>query len=111
MSWISLADEVGAIRFLLDHEISGPVDLTAPEPVTNAQLTKVMGAALHRPSFLAAPAPALRLALGRERADALLFVSQRVLPAVLREGGYEFRHPLLVGAVEAALDRGGSDVS
>jgi uncharacterized protein len=110
MSWIGLADEVGAIRFLLDHEVSGPVDLTAPEPVTNAQLTKVLGAALHRPTLVPAPAAALRLALGRERADGLLFVSQRVVPAVLAEAGYEFRHPLLVGAVEAAIDRGGSDV-
>ena len=108
MSWISLADEVGAIRFLLEHDLSGPFDLTAPEPVTNAQLTKVLGAALHRPTFLAAPAPALRLVLGRERADGLLFVSQRVLPAALRDAGYEFQHPLLAGAVEAAL-RGGSD--
>lgn len=107
MSWIALEDEVGALRFLLDHEVRGPVDLTAPEPVTNAQLTTTLGRALHRPTLLPAPPFALRAVLGRERADGLLFVSQRVLPAVLQDAGYEFRQPRLDGALEAALRGGG----
>jgi uncharacterized protein (TIGR01777 family) len=109
MSWISLTDHLGAISFLLDHDVRGPVDLAAPEPVTNREMTKALGAVLHRPAFLAAPAFALRLALGRERADNLLFVSQRVVPAVLQDAGYEFRHPHLVGALEAAVRGGGDD--
>lgn len=107
MSWIALEDEVGALRFLLDHEVRGPVDLTAPEPVTNAELTTTLGRALHRPTLLPAPPFALRAVLGRERADGLLFVSQRVLPAVLQDAGYEFRQPRLDGALEAALRGGG----
>jgi uncharacterized protein len=108
MSWISLADELGAISFVLDHDLGGPVDLSAPEPVTNREMTRALGAALHRPALLAAPAFALRLALGRERAESLLFVSQRVMPAVLQDAGYEHRHPHLAGALEAAV-RGGGD--
>jgi uncharacterized protein (TIGR01777 family) len=101
MSWITLADHVAAVAFLLDHDLRGPVNLTAPEPVTNAQMTKALGAELHRPTFLTAPAFALRLALGRERADDLLFASQRVLPQVLQDAGFTFGHPVLSGALDA----------
>jgi uncharacterized protein (TIGR01777 family) len=107
MSWIALDDEVGAIAFLLTHDVSGPVNLTAPDPVTNAQLAKALGAALHRPAAVPVPAFGPRLVLGRELADSLLFVSQRVRPAVLQEAGYEFSHPLLAGALEHALTGGG----
>jgi uncharacterized protein (TIGR01777 family) len=104
MSWIALEDEVGAIRFLLDRDdISGPVNLAAPHPVTNAEMSAAIGAALHRPSAVPVPAFAPRLALGREMADCLLFASQRVQPAVLAEAGYEFRHPDLPGALAATL--------
>lgn len=101
-SWISLTDEVAAIRWLLDHELSGPVDLTAPEPVTNAQFTKALGAALHRPTALPVPAFGPRLLLGRDLADALLFTSQRVLPSALIHSNFEFSHPtidLALGAI------------
>ena len=103
MSWVSLADEVGAIRFLLDHDVSGPVDLTGPAPVTNAELTAALGQVLHRPAFLAVPAFGPRLLLGRELADELLFASQRALPSVLEEAGYRFEHPDVVSALRAAV--------
>ncbi len=105
MSWITLADHVSAVVFLLTHDVRGPVNLTAPEPVTNAQLTKALGRALHRPTFLAAPAFALRLALGRERADNLLFASQRALPKVLQNEGFAFGHEALEPALATVLAR------
>jgi uncharacterized protein len=91
-SWISLADEVGAIRHLLDHEVSGPVNLTGPAPLTNRDFTKVLGRVLHRP-VIAPPVPAavLRLVVG-DFADVGILAGQRVLPRVLEQTGYEFRH-------------------
>ena len=104
MSWITLADDVGAIRFLLDHDdISGPVNLAAPQPVTNADMARAIGAALRRPSAVPVPAFAPRLALGREMADSLLFASQRVQPAVLAGAGFPFTQPDLGGALAATL--------
>lgn len=104
-SWISLDDEVGAIRWLLDHEVAGPVNLTAPEPATNAEMTKVLGGVLHRPTLLPVPSFGPKLLLGGELADALLFTSQRVLPGVLTAQGYPFAHPTLEVALRALLDR------
>jgi uncharacterized protein (TIGR01777 family) len=92
-SWISLADEVGAIRHVLAEEsIAGPVNLTGPHPLTNRDFTKVLGRVLHRP-VVAPPVPrvALRLVVG-EFADAGIVVGQRVLPRVLQETGYNFLH-------------------
>ena len=105
MSWISLADEVRAIRFLLEHEIAGPVNLTAPTPVTNAVFTKAVGAAVHRPTILPVPSFGPRLLLGAELAQALLFDGQRVLPDVLLDAGFEFEHPTIEAALEAILAR------
>jgi uncharacterized protein (TIGR01777 family) len=101
MSWIHLDDEVGAIRFLLDHDVRGPVNATAPTPVTNAVLAKALGRALHRPSVVPVPAFGPRLVLGREMADSLLFISQRVVPEVLVSNGYRFEHPDLDEALAA----------
>ncbi|MFL6054186.1 MAG: TIGR01777 family oxidoreductase [Actinoallomurus sp.] len=98
MSWISLADEVAALRFLIDGSLEGPVNLTAPEPVTNAAYTAAIGRALHRPALFAAPPAALRLVLGG-LADEGVLVSQRILPARLTAAGFGFRHP----DVETAL--------
>jgi uncharacterized protein (TIGR01777 family) len=98
MSWISLADQVAALRFLLHDGISGPVNLTAPAPVTNADFTRAVGRALHRPTPFIVPAPALRLALG-EFADEGALVSQRVLPDRLAKAGFTFQHP----DIDAAL--------
>ena len=106
MSWITLDDEVAAIRFVLDRDdLSGPVNLAAPQPVTNAEMATAIGAALHRPSAVPVPAFAPRLALGREMADSLLFASQRVQPTVLTEAGFAFTHPDLSGALAAVLGR------
>ena len=97
-SWISLDDQVAALRFLIDHEIAGPVNLTAPNPVTNEVFTKALGRALHRPARLAVPAFALRAVL-REFAGEGPLISQRVLPHRLGEAGFRFAHE----DVEAAL--------
>lgn len=104
-SWISLDDEVRVIRWLLDTDVAGPVNATAPQPATNAELTKVLAGVLGRPSVLPVPAFGPRLLLGGELADALLFNSQRVLPQVLTERGFVFDHPDLEGALRALLGR------
>jgi uncharacterized protein (TIGR01777 family) len=102
-SWISLTDEIGAIRFLLDHEVSGAVNLTGPEPVTNATFTKAVGHALHRPTVLPVPKFGPALLLGREAAQEVAFFSQRAEPAVLARAGYPFVHPTVDDAIRAEL--------
>ena len=104
MSWISLSDEVGAIRFLLDRkDISGPVNLTAPAPATNSEFTAALAAAVGRRDlpWLRVPAPVLRLAVGEAAVE--LLTSIRVLPRRLQEAGYEFRYPTLPEALSAEL--------
>ncbi|GAA4369883.1 TIGR01777 family oxidoreductase [Actinomadura sp. NPDC048032] len=101
-SWISLPDEVAALRFLIDTEIAGPVNLTAPNPVTNDAYTKAVGRALHRPARLPVPKFALRAALGGF-ADEGPLVSQRVLPRRLLEAGFRFAHEDVDAAVAAVL--------
>ena len=105
MSWISLVDEIGAIRFLLGADISGPVNLGAPGPVTNAVFTKTLGRVLHRPTFLPVPSFGPKLLLGSELAETLLFESKRVLPDVLVDAGYEFQHADLETTLREVLDR------
>ena len=103
MSWISLPDLVSAVLFLLeDPGISGPVNLTAPNPVTNAQFTRILARQLHRPASLPAPVPLLRLALG-EIADEALLSSARAFPSRLSGAGFHFEHPTLDLALAAAL--------
>jgi uncharacterized protein (TIGR01777 family) len=102
MSWISLTDHIAALRFLIDGDLEGPVNLTAPEPVTNAAYTKAVGRALHRPAPFIVPAAALRLALG-EFADEGALVSQRVLPDRLSKAGFTFQHPGLDAALADIL--------
>jgi hypothetical protein len=104
MSWISIEDEVGAIVHLLgDDAPSGPVNLTAPNPVTNADFTKALGKALGRPTFLPAPKLALKVLLGPEMSEELLLFSQRALPTRLLDSGYPFKHPELAEALRAEL--------
>jgi hypothetical protein len=105
MSWIALEDEVGAILHLLTSEHAGPVNLTAPHPVRNADLAAAIGDVLHRPTVLPVPAFGPRLVLGAERADALLFESQRVRPRVLQADGYTWSYPELLPALRAVLRR------
>jgi len=95
-SWIALDDEVRAIVHALETTtVRGPVNATATHPVTNAEFTKTLGKALHRPAFLRTPAPALAAALGAERAHELVLASQRALPRALEASGFEFRYPTL----------------
>jgi uncharacterized protein (TIGR01777 family) len=104
LSWISLADEVGALRHALgDESLSGPVNLTAPNPVTNTEYTRTLGAVLGRPAVLAVPAFALRAVLGAERSDELLLGGARVRPGKLERRGYRFTHPELREALAGAL--------
>jgi len=104
-SWISIDDEVAAIEHLLTHPVSGAVNLTAPEPVTNAELTATLGRVLHRPAPWPIPRFAPALLLGGELVDAVLFNGQRVVPSVLQESGFSFAHPTLEPALRALLDR------
>jgi uncharacterized protein (TIGR01777 family) len=104
MSWISMADEVAAIRFLLDSDsAAGPYNLTAPSPVTNGELTAALHHALRRPDFpvLRVPEPVLRLALGEMSTE--LLTSARVLPRRLEEAGYHFRYLTISAALAAEL--------
>jgi uncharacterized protein (TIGR01777 family) len=101
-SWISLDDEIAALRFLIDHEITGPVNLTAPNPVTNETYTKALGRVLHRPARLAVPGFALRAAL-RGLAHEGPLISQRVLPRRLEHAGFRFAYEDVEPALAAAL--------
>jgi uncharacterized protein (TIGR01777 family) len=105
MSWVSMDDEVGIITWLLTADVAGPVNLTGPVPVTNAEFTEAVGAALHRPTFLPVPAFGPKLLLGAELATALLFSSARVLPAAAEAAGYEFRHRTIDAALADILRR------
>jgi uncharacterized protein (TIGR01777 family) len=103
MSWVTLEDVVGIIRFAIEKgEARGAMNIVAPQPVRNADFTKVLAKALHRPALFPAPAFALRLALG-EMADALLLSSQRVVPRVLERLGYHCLHADLTSALAAVL--------
>lgn len=102
-SWVSREDAVRAVRFAIEREsLSGPVNVSAPEPVTNATFTDELGKALHRPTAMIVPELALRLAFG-EMADATILASQRVLPERLLQAGFEFRHPRIDQALAAIV--------
>jgi uncharacterized protein (TIGR01777 family) len=100
--WISLDDEVGAIRFLLTSAVSGPVNLTAPAPVTNAEFTRALASAVHRPAVLPVPAFAVSLGLGEFGRSSVL-AGQRAVPEVLGDAGYSFTHTELGPALQEAL--------
>lgn len=103
--WIHPADEVRALRFLMDNEqASGPFNMTAPNPATNQEFTKVFGRVVKRPAFVPAPAFGVRLVLG-ELADALIFNSQRAVPARLLEHGFEFKYAELEPALRDVLGK------
>jgi uncharacterized protein len=105
MSWISLEDWVGLVRWALTkNHVSGPLNLTAPAPVTNREFARVLGRVLGRPAFVSTPAFALRFALG-ELADALILGGQRVMPARAQALGYEFKHTTLEDALRDIYDR------
>ncbi len=102
MSWVAPADLVRAIEWLLTHEVSGPVNVTSPQPVRNAELTRALARVLHRPALFPAPAFALRIALGGA-ADELLLASQRVTPKRLLDTGFDFTYPAIEDALRVAL--------
>jgi len=113
MSWIALEDVIGILKLCLERTpiqgavnfapISGALNVVSPQPITNAEFTKTLASALHRPAIFPAPPFALRLALGREMADALLLASQRVLPKKLMALNYVFRFPKIGPALERSL--------
>src|SRR5262249_8988349 len=108
MSWIALSEWAAVARFLMGRaDISGPVNLTTPSPVSNAEFTSALAAAVHRPAVMIVPVPALKLAVGGVSSDILS--SARVLPRRPVDAGYQFRHPGLARALAAELS-GGSPV-
>jgi uncharacterized protein (TIGR01777 family) len=104
MSWIALADEVGAIRFAIENEaLRGPANFVAPNPVTNAEFAKTLGRALDRPAILPTPLLPLKLRYGAELVDTLLMGSQRVAPTRLQAAGYRFGFDTLEAALRAVV--------
>lgn len=99
-SAISMVDEIRALRFLLDHDVAGPVNLVGPDPVTNAEVTKVMGEVVKRPTVLPVPAFALKVVLGEFAQDTL--ASQRIVPSVLKAAGFTWEQPDIRSMIEAA---------
>ncbi len=105
MSWIDLADVVGAIQHLLTTDsLSGPVNMVSPNPVRNAEFTQTLASVLHRPAIFPMPAFAARMAFG-QMADELLLASQRVQPSKLVSGGWKFQSPDLRSSLERILTR------
>jgi len=103
LSWIALADYVEALSFLLNADrVSGPVNLVAPNPATNAEFTRALGRVLRRPTAFTVPRVAMSLAFG-EMADDTIFASQRVRPRRLLEAGFSFTLPTLEGALREEL--------
>jgi len=101
-SWIHMGDLVGAFVFLMAHrEISGPVNLTAPNPVRNEELARALGKAMHRPSFLPAPGFMLKLLLGEF--GSVLLEGQRIIPRKLLDSGYVFIYPEIDGALQSLI--------
>jgi len=104
-SWISMDDEVASIIHLLTANVSGAVNLTAPQPVTNAEFTKVLAHVVKRPAIVPVPTFAPKILLGGELADALLFTGQRVMPQALTASGYVFKHSTLESALRSLLTK------
>jgi uncharacterized protein (TIGR01777 family) len=102
MPWISLDDTIAAIQFVLEHDVRGPVNVTAPSPVTNAEFTRTVGHALRRPAPWVVPGFVLKAVLG-EIAEEGVLAGQRAVPKVLERNGFHFLHPALGAAVAAAV--------
>ena len=103
ISWVAMDDVVGAISFILSHQtLRGPINVVAPRPVTNEEFTKTLGRVLSRPTFMAMPAFAARLAFG-EMADEMMLSSTRVAGKVLNDAGFRFQYPEIEGAVRELL--------
>jgi uncharacterized protein len=109
MSWIGREDLIRMVIWALGGNAAGVYNATAPEPVTNRDFTRALGAALHRPALMPVPAVALRLALGQMAEEALL-AGQRVLPRRAEKEGFGFAEPTLAGALPGALSRPDSTI-
>jgi len=105
MSWISLDDEVAALVHLMGSSVSGPVNLVAPPPVTNAAFTRELAEVLRRPALFRIPPVALNLRFGREMAEGTALANQRVKPARLVSDGFDFTHSDLPSALRHVLGR------
>lgn len=104
LSWISIADTVAAILHCLKTQsLRGPVNMAAPTPLTNAEFSRTLGKALHRPAFAAVPAFATKLILGSEMAEETVLTSQRVMPTRLLKSGFQFQQPELTIALTNLL--------
>lgn len=101
ISWIGITDHVRAMEFLLTSELTGPVNLVGPRPVTNSEFTRTFAEYLHRPAILPTPLPAVSLLFGREFVRDALVAGQRVAPRRLTDAGFEFRHKSLIEALAA----------
>jgi NAD dependent epimerase/dehydratase family enzyme len=105
MSWIDIDDVISAIRHCVTtSNLTGPLNVVAPQAVTNAGFTRTLGKVLRRPTILPFPAPVARLMLG-EMADALLLASAHVKPMRMRESGFQFRYPDLEASLRHVLGR------
>ncbi|MBC8365659.1 MAG: TIGR01777 family protein [Actinobacteria bacterium] len=104
LSWISLRDEVAALLWLLDREVEGPVNLVAPEPVTNSEFARSLGSTLGRPARLPVPSLMPMLLFGRDLVRELMLASTRVRPGVLQDTGFPFSDPELGGALNFLID-------
>jgi uncharacterized protein (TIGR01777 family) len=93
ISPISLRDQIGAVLWIIDHDLSGPVNLVSPEPITNRDFTRILAHQMRRPALASVPAFALRLVLGAELVNEAVLASLRVKPGVLTNTGYPFREP------------------
>jgi uncharacterized protein len=104
MSWVTLDDVIGAIRWALENDsVNGVVNVVSPKPMRNADFTQELARALHRPAMFTAPAFALRMAMGQEMADEMLLVSERVVPNRLKQLGFGFQHENLGDALASIL--------
>jgi uncharacterized protein (TIGR01777 family) len=102
-SWITIGDVVGAMLFAIQNPIRGPVNFVGPNPATNAEVTKVLGEVMHRPTIFPIPRFALHLVMGKEAAEETALASMRVLPKRLLESGYQFAHADLRTALQNVL--------
>ena len=103
LSWISIQDTVAAIIWLLENDVSGPVNLCSPNPVTNAEFTKTLGRVLGRPTILPTPKLATWAKVGPELAESLLYTSQKIKPTALQSSGFQFTFPELEPALQQIL--------
>ncbi len=106
MSWISLRDEIAAIKWMLDNEINGPVNLVSPEPLSNFEFSKTLGDVLRRPVVFKIPSSVLSLVYGRQLVDELMISSQSIVPEVLLKNNFTFSDPVLKEALENEIRSG-----